>query len=73
MKQILEDFVEINKDKYIFCDSTSIKVFQGYSCMEMLIELTKYLGERGADDIDLLLDGVYIDGEDIVRFPFLQG
>lgn len=52
-----------------------IVVRQGYSYMDMLIELTQYFDENNIEDTDLSLEGVSIDelGADaIVYFPAIS-
>lgn len=53
-----------------------VVVKQGYSFMEFIIKLTKYLDDNGIEDVDFSLEGVSYDAlglDTIVYFPNIGG
>lgn len=85
VEEAIRNFVEENEGYHLqenysgqFGTGTSclgVVVKNGYSYMDFLLELTKYLDENNVDDADLELEGVSIDdiGSDtIVYFPRIE-
>lgn len=83
----VRQFVEQSGDKYTVYENYSgrnmfgrkclgIVVRNGYSYMEMLIDLTCYFDEQGLEDEDLELEGIAVDSlgmDTIVYFPRIRG
>ena len=82
----VRQFAEQSGDKYTIYENYSgrgmfgrkclgVVVRNGYSYMEMLVNLTRYFDENGLEDEDLELEGVCVDelGMDtIVYFPRIE-
>lgn len=86
VKDLIREFCDAHSDKYYVYENYSgrfmfgakcigIVVRSGYSYLEMLMSLTKYLDEMGYKDEGLLLEGVSIDElglDTVVYFPKIQ-
>lgn len=83
----VRQFVELSGDKYSIYENYSgrcmfgrkclgVVVRNGYSYMEMLINLTRYLDENNLADKNFELEGVSVDDlglDTIVYFPNMEG
>lgn len=83
---LIKNFCESNDEKYSYYENYSgrgmfgrkcsgIVVKQGYSYMQMIIELTKFLDDHDFDDADFELENPAIDDlglDTIVYFPNMK-
>ena len=86
VKSLIRSFCEANSDKYSVCESYAndmldkpcmgIVVKEGFSYMEMLMELTEYMDKADLEGDDLMFsDGMLIEeyGTDVIAcFPNCQ-
>lgn len=86
LTELIKRFCKENEEKYSYYEKYSgrgmfgrtcsgVVVKNGYSYMQMLMELTKFLDEKEFDDADLELEGVSTDSlgmDTIVYFPKIE-
>ncbi len=84
---LVREFCEQNEEKYYIYENysgrgmfgrrcTGVVVRNGNSYMKMMMELTKYLGDKDFDDVDLEFEGMSVDElglDSIVYFPNMRG
>lgn len=86
VREAIEDFVDENEQYEIYENylgrgmfgrsCLGVVVKQGYSFMEFIINLTKYLDDNGVEDTDFSLEGASYDAlglDTIVYFPNIGG
>lgn len=87
LADLIKNFCDNNDEKYSYYENYSgrgmfgrkclgIVVKQGYSYMQMIMELTKFLDDNNYDDADFELENPAIDDlglDTIVYFPNCKG
>ena len=86
VEEAIRNFVEENEGyklhenyagRFMFGERClGVVVKNGYSYMDFMLRLTKYLEENNVDDTDLKLEGVSTDNmglDTIVYFPGIEG
>lgn len=86
VEESIRNFVEDNPQYSIYENYSGRGMFgrkclgvvvkQGYSFMDFIIKLTKYLDDNGFEDVDFSLEGVSYDAlglDTIVYFPNIGG
>lgn len=87
LKDFIQQFCEENPDRYDYCEKYSGKfmfgktccgiiVRDGFSYVDMIVELTKFLDRQGFTDENLEMSNTAMDemGMDIiVYFPYSEG
>jgi hypothetical protein len=86
VEESIRNFVEDNPQYSIYENYSGRGMFgrkclgvvvkQGYSFMDFIIKLTKYLDDNGIEDVDFSLEGVSYDAlglDTIVYFPNIGG
>lgn len=86
VEEAIRNFVEENEGYKLYEDYSGrfmfgkrclgVVVKNGYSYMDFMLRLTKYLEENNVDDTDLKLEGVSTDNmgvDTIIYFPQIEG